>query len=366
MDNLFRSIFLHSSSLLYDGLRPLIFTRSAHQAHEDVLKLLARLDRLPVHPTLYRLIFPKMPVKTGGVHLPHPAILAAGFVKGAGFHNEQHAIDAVAKGQNIIPGWRTMPALVGPVEFGSYTRWPRKGNFGTVIWRNAATRSTQNRVGLKNPGARAAAMFLAGRPLPAVFGVNIAVSPGVDDPEQEQQDVLESIAFFLDAGVKPSWFTLNLSCPNTEDDPGNHQTENRTRVLCSAVVKLLDGYDIPLWVKVSPELAETQYAVLMRVFEEVGIQAVIATNTLPRPAPDRSAHTAGIGGGRLHEKALCAVRALTQASNGMVNVIACGGIQDPLTYRHFTNYGVQAVQYWSALVYRGPFAAAYILNESQD
>ncbi len=133
-------------------------------------------------------------------------------------------------GRNIIPGWRCVPRLVGLVEFGSFTRWPRLGNPGVVVWRDVPTRSTQNRVGLRNPGALAAAEFLAARTKPICppqFGINIAVSPGVDDPDQQTDEVLAALAAFVERGVYPAWFTLNLSCPNTEDDPTGNQTADR-------------------------------------------------------------------------------------------------------------------------------------------
>src|SRR5690606_28074553 len=114
---------------------------------------------------------------------------------------------------------------VGLVEYGSFTRQARPGNIGTVMWRDAKTQSTQNRVGLKNPGVEAAATFLLKHviDLPHTFGINIAVSPGVDN-EQAIIDIRESFNAFLKRGVIPNWFTLNVSCPNTEDDPTGNQT----------------------------------------------------------------------------------------------------------------------------------------------
>ena len=51
------------------------------------------------------------------------------------------------------------------------------------------------------------------------------MSPGVDDIAQQTQEILDSvIAFFTEHDIHPAWFTLNLSCPNTEDDPGGNQT----------------------------------------------------------------------------------------------------------------------------------------------
>lgn len=365
--------FIQATKALYQLARPFIFRNDAQTAHERLLRLLSRLDNNPLAVLLLksanRLAFDNYYISAGGVWLPHPFILAAGMVKGHGFDDEKTALAAIRKGVNIIPGWRSLPALVGPVEFGSFTRYPRMGNSGTVMWRDTATRSTQNRVGLKNPGAVAAAAFLSLRrdDLPATFGVNIAVSPGIDGIEEEQRHVSESISAFVARGVYPSWFTLNLSCPNTEDDPGDHQTEQKTRALCeTALTALADaerqtGRDFPLWVKISPTLATSQYGTLMQVFAEIGVSAVVATNTLPLPAPDQ--RDAGTGGGRLHPHAVNAVQTLMAHQHADVDIIGCGGVADPATYNAFAEHGVKVVQYWSGLIYRGPLLAALILDE---
>jgi len=268
---------------------------------------------------------------------------------------------------NIIPGWRSVPKLLGVVEFGSFTRHPRLGNPGTVIWRDPRTHSTQNRVGLRNPGAEAAAAFLQRNitALPLVFGINIAASPGVDDDEQAAQEVAEAVHAFLRRSIAPNWFTLNVSCPNTEDDPEGQQTEATTRLLCREAQAQIaaDGYSTPLWVKISPGLSAELYHILLRVFAEEGVRAVIATNTSGQPAPDGSGLQAGVGGGRLSAHSLQAADILLheKAAQGYrVDVIGCGGIDTNEQYLKYKARGVQAVQYWSALVYRGPFAAALI------
>lgn len=367
-----RHIFLTFYNLAYNYIaRPLIFRSTPQSSHERMLDLLRWLDdhpwtHLPLR-WLHKAAFASHPVTVGGVTLPYPLILAAGFVKGEGFTNEAEAIQAAHR--NIIPGWRTMPILVGAVEFGSFTPCPRAGNSGIVLWRDEKTRSTQNRVGLKNPGARAAAEFLALRKqqLPSVYGINIAVSPGITDPEQECSEILAALSAFLDRSVYPSWFTLNLSCPNTEDDPGSHQTHTRAFDLCAAVTQFLEPYHIPLWVKISPDLADDQYQALMRAFAETHVRAVIATNTLGAVASDGT--TAGIGGGQLHPHALDAVKILTDEKlkqSYQLDIIACGGVQDGRSYHDYTKFHVQAMQYWSALIYRGPLASALIQSEGQQ
>ena len=370
MNRLARAAFLQLNRALYALARPLIFCFSAQQAHHLTVQWLRWSDGQrwlgPLLDAAHRLAFEAQPATVGGVALPHPLILAAGLVKGDGFDSEAAALDAVRRGANIIPGWRSMPRLAGLVEFGSFTRWPRQGNPGVVVWRDTPARSTQNRVGLRNPGAAAAAAFLAARRrwLPAQYGVNVAASPGVDDPDQQTAEVLESLAAFVERGVRPAWFTLNLSCPNTEDDPNGRQTATQARQICGAAVDYLKA--VPLWVKVGPMLADDQYRALMQVFEETGVRAVVATNTLPEPAPGAPDALAGVGGARLHGRAVAVAALLVRekAQRGyQVDVIGCGGVLDGRAYLDFARLGVRAVQYWTALVYRGPLAAALIAAE---
>ncbi len=371
-----RRVFLAAYTALYERLlRPLIFRKDAQQSHEVALRLMRSLDRneaaLAMLRGVRKVAARSRKVEVGGVTLDSQLILAAGWVKGDGFESEREALDAVLAGRNIIPGWRTMPALVGPVEFGSFTRWPRMGNTGVVLWRDVATRSTQNRIGLKNPGVEAAAEFLARRRegLPERYGINIAVSPGVT--EVEQREVLESVEAFARRGVYPSWFTLNLSCPNTEDGPGGNQTEEKAVTLCGSMIERLGdtGHNIPLWVKLGPTLAIEQYQRLMRAFAQVGVRAVVATNTMPEPTPDDPGAAAGVGGGRLNGKAVAVacelVRENVQYGYG-IDVIGCGGVLDSQSFSAFARQGVTVVQYLSALIYRGPLAAAVIENEAHD
>jgi dihydroorotate dehydrogenase len=368
-----RRLLLAVYAAAYTAARPLIFRRPPEAAHEDALRLLARADATPpllaMLSGLRRAALPRCPVSAGGVDLPWPLIVAAGFVKGMGFDDERAALGAAKRGDNIMPGWASLSALVGPVEFGSFTRLPRLGNAGTVLWREPASRSLQNRIGLKNPGARAAADFLAARRdrLPLVFGINIAPTPGVTDFDRECADILDSLKLFIDAGVRPAWYTLNLSCPNTEDDPAGRQTADNAQALCSAAAALLrqEAVAPPLWIKIGPALGEIQYRELITAVAAAGGRAVIATNTLAQPIPEDSSTSAGVSGGRLREHALhaCAILVDEQRARSLnVDVIACGGILDASSFAQFRSLGIAAAQYWSALVYHGPLAAALILQ----
>ena len=371
-----RRIFLSAYRALYErAVRPMVFRKSAMRAHEQALDWMRRADRNPALLGLlriaHRMAFEPQPVEIGGVALPVPYILAAGWVKGDGFDAEEAALAAAREGRrNIIPGWRSMPALVGPVEYGSFTRWPRMGNPGTVLWRDEATHSTQNRIGLKNPGAEAAAKFLAVRKafLPAVYGINIAVTPGVADPVQQNTEVVQSIAAFLQRDVIPAWFTLNLSCPNTEDDPAGNQSGELAALLTGALVRAIREArrEIPLWVKIGPTLSRRQVGALLHACAEAGVRAIVATNTLPEPAPGNLGVDAGAAGGKLHARAVeIAGWAAQEISrhHWPLDVVGCGGVEDARTYRAFVSAGARGVQYLSALIFRGPMAVAVIQGE---
>jgi dihydroorotate dehydrogenase len=348
---------------------------SAQAAHDGLIAALRYADGsrplLRLARSARSVALPPQAVEVGGVRLPHPVVVAAGLVKGDGFDDEPSALAAVSGSRDIVPGWRSVPALLGPVEFGSYTRNPRRGNPGTVIWRDRASLSTQNRVGLRNPGAVAAAAFLARHAdrLPPVYGINLAPSPGVDDDERAAAEIVEAASSFeallRGSGRAPAWYTLNLSCPNTEDDPAAQQTEDRARRLAGPLV---DALPVPVWVKIGPALGDRQYEVLATVLADLGARAVVATNTLPGRAPDGSGREAGVGGVRLREHALRAVGILARAaaeSARELDVIACGGIMDAHDLAAARAAGARACMVYSALVFRGPLAPALIAGPSR-
>lgn len=360
-----------------------------------------------------------------------PLILAAGLVKGDGFASEEEAIDAVRRGRNIIPGWRSVPALVGTVEMGSFTPAPRLGNSGTVLWRDAEHRTLYNRIGLRNPGAQAAAAFLGERQteLPAAYGISLATDPDETDLQQKCESIAEAVKHFISAGLRPSWVTVNLSCPNTDPTWGTElaantkpasridlagetapatrtnpadQTANapahqittnpaiqtateppdHTKAICAAVKQELPA-EIPLWAKVGPDLPEVAYQELAQALAEAGAKAIIAVNTATRKFPQSSAieTQAGMGGASLRSEALRAVSALAAAAhsstaateppssapqNLSLDIIGCGGILNGSDLQAFQNAGAKAAQYWSALVFRGPKAPTLIARESKQ
>jgi dihydroorotate dehydrogenase len=349
---------------LYRLARPLIFRRSPDSAHELAMRALATLDRLPVIAnTLGNLTRAFLPTEIGGVHLPSPVMVGAGLVKGHGFSEESSALEAITSDVNIMPGLSALPRLGIPVELGSFTRQPRPGNPPPVLWRDVPGKSLQNRVGLKNPGARAAAAFIAAHPPEGSFGISLATTPGLNDPSAQRDALTESAEFFRQAGVRPSWLTVNLSCPNTETDPLGNQSGQLAYAVCEGLRQAWP--DVSLWVKIGPDLSESQLVQLVDVFGKTGVQAVIATNTVARPVPTGTGQ-AGLSGRGLQPLALDTVRRLKaqrDVTGAAFRLIGCGGIMDASDVYAYTEAGADAVQIWSAMVFRGLLAASAIAHE---
>ena len=360
---------LRAGEAVYQAIRQVLFTRSADDAHRLVVEQLGRLDG---RPALCRMLGryrsrAASPTLVGRVELDSPLIMAAGLVKGEGFATREKALAAVAQGRNIMAGWRSGPALLGPVEMGSFTPRPRLGNFGQVLWRDAGGRTLLNRVGLRNPGAAAAAAFLGERAedLPDVYGISIASDPDQTDPVRRDVEVVEAVGRFVGAGLRPSWMTVNISCPNVPEGYAHTELPEEVARLCRAVRSQLPE-TTALWVKVGPELGAGRYGPLAAAAVEGGAEAIVATNTAPGRVTDRRIRV-GVGGASLHSRALSVVEELStarKASGGDWEIVGCGGVLNGDHYRAFRDRGAAAVQYWSALVFRGPTASTLILSEA--
>ena len=337
-------------------------------AHRTLPRLLRRLDH-PLPATAAARLFPHetWPASVGRVRLNSPLILAAGLLKGDGYSTDAEALDEVRRGRNILAGWRSLPKFLGPVEMGSFTPPARLANAGRTLWRDTPGRSLFNRVGLRNPGAKAAARFLGkhAEELPDVYGISIAADPADRSMPERLRKLSGAAGEFIEAGLRPAWMTLNLSCPNTERSLPDLETHEAAGAACEAVKAALPA-ELPLWAKLGPELDEDAYSELATALSEAGVEAVVAVNTLKRRAPGTSLE-AGLGGSALREEALRAVSVLSDACEGSaMQVVGCGGVSEGADLCAFLDAGASAVQYWSTLVFRGPLSPAFIAREAQQ
>ena len=128
-----------------------------------------------------------------------------------------------------------------------------------------------------------------------------------------------------------------------------------------------DGRDAGLG-QDGPDLSDEQLAGLVAAFAQTGVRTVVATNTQPRPVPGGHG-LAGVSGSRLRPSALDVVARLNRTINvsGLrLDIIAGGGILEGFHLRAFRAAGARAAMLYTAMVLRGPLAAALILREAEE
>jgi dihydroorotate dehydrogenase len=325
---------------MYSALRPLLFRLPPEPAHHLALSAAAGLGRSATACELVRRLArpATRPVRTMGLHFPHPVGLAGGMDK-----------DAVAP----LAWWAFGFAFL---ELGTVTPRPQPGNPKPRMFRLPDRLALVNRMGFNNHGAatlakRLAAQRRAGLRPPVPVGVSVGKNK--DTPADRAADDFAAAAAAV-AAVS-DFLTVNVSSPNT---PGLRALQTGADVgkLVAAVRAAAPG--LPVLVKVAPELAGGDLDAVLDAAVDHGAAGVIATNTLGTTAP--TGEPAGLSGRPLRDTARQVVAAVRRRVGDRATVIGCGGVDDAPSARALLDAGADLVQVYTGLVYRGPFLPAAI------
>jgi dihydroorotate dehydrogenase len=326
------------TSRAYDALFDHVLTRvDPERAHH-----LGFAGIRAASPVLRRAEVGEAAVRAFGLTFAHPLGLAAGFDKNA------VGIDALG-------------ALgFGHVEIGTVTGEAQPGNPRPRLFRLPADRAVVNRMGFNNDGAEVVAARLAERGRRhdgPVLGVNIGKTKVVPDDD----DVAVLADYTKSARLlapHADYLVVNVSSPNT---PGlrNLQAVERLGPLLDAVRRVAD---VPLLVKIAPDLADDDIGAVADLAVEVGLDGIIATNTtisregLRTPEAQVEAIGAGgLSGEPLRERSLEVLTLLDKAVGDRLTLVSVGGISTPADARARLEGGATLVQAYTGFVYGGPF-----------
>ncbi|WP_067965589.1 quinone-dependent dihydroorotate dehydrogenase [Nocardiopsis trehalosi] len=291
---------------------------------------------------------PELEVTAFGRTFPGPLGLAAGFDKNA------EGPDALA-------------ALgFGFVEIGTVTGHPQPGNPRPRLFRLPADRAIVNRMGFNNQGSVVVADRLRerrdrrrGRGPAVPVGVNIGRTKAVPDSAAvaDYTTSARRLAPYAD------YLVVNVSSPNT---PGlrDLQAVERLRPLLAEVRAALDtaGHaDLPLLVKIAPDLADEDVDAVADLALDLGLDGVIATNTTTArtglaTAPDEvaAAGAGGLSGAPLRARSLEVLRRLRARAGDRLVLVAAGGVSTPEDAWERIRAGATLVQGYTGLIYGGP------------
>ena len=327
----------------YALARPFLFGLDAEQAHELTLASIARLQGTPLQ-CLWQQPRTDDPVTLAGLRFANRVGLAAGLDKNG------RCIDGLA-----AMGF-------GFIEVGTVTPKAQPGNPRPRIFRLTQADALINRLGFNNDGLEA---FVANvkrahfRGRGGILGLNIGKNASTPI-ERAQDDYLLGLE-----GVYPhaDYVSVNISSPNTQN-LRSLQSDAALDALLGALQErrqqLIAEHrrSVPMFVKIAPDLDETQVGVIGATLIKNAIDGVIATNTtVSREAVKGLVHAGEAGGlsGRPVAAASNRVIAQLRAALGAgFPIIGVGGVMSAADALAKRAAGADLVQLYTGLIYRGP------------
>ena len=327
-------------SSLYPALKPWLFKMDAEHAHEWTTRMMRVANGLGLLTAGQETLVSK-PVECLGLKFPNALGLAAGMDKSA----------------SAVEAWSALG--FGFVEVGTLTPRPQQGNPKPRLFRLPEHEALINRMGFNNVGIHAAVKRLEKRRTKAVVGVNIGKN--FDTPnEAAVNDYLYCLKV---AYPVADYIAVNISSPNTKG-LRDLQAEESIRQLLAALKKeqaslqTEHGKKVPVLVKIAPDLEGAQIEALARVFNELAVDGVIATNTtISRAAVvghPLENEAGGLSGAPVKQRSTEVIRAFRELLREQTPIIGVGGILSGADAAEKMQAGASLVQVYSGLVYRGP------------
>lgn len=290
---------------------------------------------------------PRLATSLAGMALLNPVGLAAGYDK-----------NAVALGPLARAGF-------GFLEVGAATPRPQEGNPRPRLYRLTEDRAAINRFGFNNDGAPAIAARLAMRVQGAVpVGLNLGANKDSTDRAADFADVLAT------CGPHVNFATINVSSPNTER---LRELQGRAALaaLIAGVMQVNAGLPrpVPVFVKIAPDLEDSDLAEVAEVALASGIAGLIATNTtLARDgltSPDAE-QKGGLSGAPLFQRSTRVLAQMSRLTEGKLPLIGVGGISSAEDAYAKIRAGAHAVQIYTAMIYQGLSLASGIARGLDD
>ena len=331
----------------YALTRPFLFGLDAETAHELTMKSLAATQGTPLS-LAYRSKRVSDPLELAGLKFANRLGLAAGLDKNA------HCIDGLA-----AMGF-------GFVEVGTVTPKAQSGNPKPRMFRLPEANALINRLGFNNDGLDA---FIANvqrskvrqtpSKNPLILGLNIgknATTP-IENAADDYLICLGSVYPHAD------YVTVNISSPNTKNLRAL-QSDEALDSLLSAIAKRRDqlvkqhGKRVPIFVKIAPDLDDTQIDVIAATLKRHEMDGVVATNTtLARDAVKGLRHASEAGGLSGAPVLAASNRVISQLRSALGKgfpIMGVGGVMSGADAVSKINAGADVVQIYTGLIYKGP------------
>jgi len=327
---------------MFSILRPFLFNLDPESAHDLAIKSL-KFNPLP------RKMFEVeneqiLKIELLGKNFPNPIGLAAGF-------------DKNAEAYNFL-----LKLGFGFIEVGTITPLKQFGNPKPRIFRLEDDGALINRLGFNNDGMKVIKNRIKSGGKKGVLGVNIGPNK---DTKDQKNDFCLGLKNFFDIA---DYITVNISSPNTESLRDFHDQEKLKDLLLTLnKIKKENKTDIPLLLKVSPDIKDNHISEIVDVAIKNDIAAIILTNTTNGNRDNLRSEVkkeeGGLSGEPLQQISTNMIKNFYKQLNGKIPIIGVGGVNSGKSAYEKIIAGASLLQLYTSFVYRGPSIAKDIKKE---
>jgi dihydroorotate dehydrogenase len=281
-----------------------------------------------------------------GLSFAHPVGLAAGFDKNGDY-------------LDVLGGMG-----FSHVELGTVTPRPQPGNPKPRMFRFPAARALVNRMGFNNKGAEHLVAQLERSRYRGIRGISIGKN--FDTPFEQSQD--DYLACMRTVYAHADYIAVNVSSPNTARLRELQSVDGLDRILGALLEERLrlrarHGRNVPLLVKVAPDLTAEQISALAARLRALQVDGVIATNTstnLREFVPP--GQSGGLSGEPLHRLSMAVIAQLRAELGADFPIIGVGGIVSAENALASLRAGANLIQIYTGFAYRGQLLLEEILR----
>ena len=330
---------------MFSILRPFLFKLDPETAHDLAIKSL-KFNPLP--SKLFEVENEQMlNITIFGKNFPNPIGLAAGFDKSGEVYNQ------------------ILKFGFGFVEIGTVTPLKQYGNQKPRIFRLESDKALINRLGFNNDGIQVIKSRIESEKKNGIIGINIG--PNKDTKDQKNDFCLGLESFFDIA----DYITVNISSPNTESLRDFHEQSKLKDLLLSLnKIKKNKKTDIPLLLKVSPDIENTDINKIAELAIKNNISAIILTNSTNTNRENLLSEIknekGGLSGEPLQQLSTSMIKEFYKTLNGAIPIIGVGGINSGKSAFEKILAGASLLQLYTGFVYKGPSVVKNIKKELVD
>ena len=330
---------------MFSKLRPLIFKIDPEKAHTLAIKSL----KFNLVPNMFdgNKNDPIFKTKIFNKELDNPIGIAAGFDKNAEVYNPLFKLG------------------FGFVEVGTITPLKQYGNPKPRVFRLVEDQALINRLGFNNHGAETVKNRIKSNNKLGLLGINIGPNK---DSSDRLNDYLIGLKTFHDVA---DYITINISSPNTENLRAFHDGDKLHDLLNSIVQEKKNlNSNIPIVVKVSPDINDDQINLISEILLANDITAVIVSNT-SEFARDKLSNMqkhqkGGVSGKPIEDKSNVLISKFYKLLKGKIKIIGVGGVDSAETAYTKFMAGADLVQLYTGMVFKGPNIASIIKKDLKE